>query len=117
MTREGGVIDQARLRHCLGMASSYLLTDTSMSVDGFRSWSTGFCQLIDVMAGLDALGELHLETMDEASKACSECWGIAGSWKGMAHAKEGVRAVALKLKKMLDENGQTYQGQTIYGAK
>jgi hypothetical protein len=45
------------------------------------------------------------------------CWGIAVSYKGMTYAKEGVRAVALKLKRLLDENGQTYHGQKIYGAK
>jgi len=68
------------------------------------------------MTVLHSRGELELETMNMASKACSECWGIGGTWKGMIYAREGVRTVALKLKNMLDENG-TYQGQKIYGAK
>jgi hypothetical protein len=116
MTGEGGTIDQDRLRQCLGMSSSYLVTDTSTSPDGFKTWFTGFSQLVDLMAVLHARGELELETMNEASKACAECWGIAGSWRSMVFAKEGVRAVALKLKRMLDENGQTYRGEPIYGA-
>jgi hypothetical protein len=68
------------------------------------------------MGVLEARGELEKDTIDEASKACSECWGIAGNWKGMAYAREGVRVVAFKLRKLLDENG-TFHGQKIYGAK
>jgi hypothetical protein len=117
MSRKGGGIDQPKLRHCLGMAPSYLLADTCTSTNGFATWSTGLSRLVDVMTGLHARNELELATMDAAARACAECWGIAGTWKGMGYGREGVRAVALKLKTMLDQNGQTYRGEMIYGAK
>ena len=83
-------------------------------MEGFKTWFTGFNELVEMMVILDGRGELELETMNEASKACSECWGICGQFKGMGYGKEGVRVIAKKLKKMLDENGQTYKGVAIY---
>ena len=77
---------------------------------GVSSWTVGFNRLIDVVVALHALNELEIETMDAASKACSECWSVSGSWKGFDNCKDGVRAVAGKLKKLLDENGLTYRG-------
>ncbi|EPQ59260.1 hypothetical protein GLOTRDRAFT_70539 [Gloeophyllum trabeum ATCC 11539] len=115
MTREKGTIDQRMLRQCLGLSSSYLLTDTSMNPDtGITTWATGFHRLVDVLVALHARGELELETVNEASKACSECWNVSGAWKGMEGCREGVRGVAAKLKSLLDENGRTYRGERVY---
>ncbi|OBZ70444.1 hypothetical protein A0H81_10045 [Grifola frondosa] len=111
MTRMSGAIDQRVLRNCLKLSSSYLVTDITMSPDhGLRSWDTGFNRLVDVMVALHKRGELELETVSEASKACSECWSVAGSWREMDECKDGVKGVAMRLKGLLDENGKTYRG-------
>ncbi|KAJ3775857.1 hypothetical protein FB446DRAFT_606707, partial [Lentinula raphanica] len=70
--------------------------------------------LIDVVIALHARGELDIEMMNAASKACSECWSAAGAWKGLEESREGVRKVVGKLKKLLDENGRTYRGERVY---
>ncbi|TFK55734.1 hypothetical protein OE88DRAFT_1652182 [Heliocybe sulcata] len=115
MTRDKGAIDQRLLRHCLGLSSSYLLTDTSMNPEtGVNTWATGFHRIVDVLVALHHRGELELETVNEASKACSECWSVSGAWRGMEGCREGVRGVAAKLKSLLDENGKTYRGARIY---
>lgn len=54
--------------------------------------------------------------MSEASKACSECWTAAGAWKGMEDCRVGVRTIAGKLRKLLDEGGRTYRGMCVYSA-
>ncbi|KDQ64525.1 hypothetical protein JAAARDRAFT_28165 [Jaapia argillacea MUCL 33604] len=115
MTKDTGTIDQTVLRQCLGLSSSYLVTDTSMNPDGgAASWSIGFNRLVDILVALHARGELELETVNEASKACSECWSVAGNWRGLDECREGVRAVATRLKTLLDENGRTYLGSPVY---
>ncbi|KZT24477.1 hypothetical protein NEOLEDRAFT_419951 [Neolentinus lepideus HHB14362 ss-1] len=115
MTRDKGTIDQRILRQCLGLSSSYLLTDTSMNPEtGVTTWTTGFHRIVDILVALHHRGELELETVNEASKACSECWSVSGAWKGMESCREGVRGVAAKLKGLLDENGKTYRGERIY---
>ena len=41
------------LRRCLGLASSYLVTDVTMNAEeGVRSWRAGFNRLVDVMVAL-----------------------------------------------------------------
>ncbi len=69
---------------------------------------------MDVVVALHARGELELESLSEASKACSECWTAAGTWRGMEDCREGVRTIAGKLKKLLDEGGRTYRGMGEY---
>ncbi|KAJ3880334.1 hypothetical protein F5051DRAFT_459454 [Lentinula edodes] len=109
------VIDQTKLRRCISLSSSFLLSDTCMDPDhGVNSWFMGFSRLIDVIVALHVRSELDIETMNAASKACSECWSVAGAWKGLEQCREGVKKVAGKLKKLLDENGRTYRGERVY---
>jgi len=104
-------ISQSVLRQCLGLASSFLITDLTTSPEkGLSTWLTGFSRLVDLVVVLHARGELELATLSEASKACSECWTAAGAWRGMEDCRQGVRANAGKLKGLLDEGGKTYQG-------
>ncbi|TFK91808.1 hypothetical protein K466DRAFT_514552 [Polyporus arcularius HHB13444] len=115
MTRTSGRIDQMILRRCIGLASSYLVTDVTMNAEeGARTWRAGFNRLVDVMVALHTRHELEVETVNTASKACSECWGVAGSWREMDECREGVKAIATRLKGLLDSNGKTYHGQAIY---
>lgn len=115
MTHEQGTIDQNVLRQCLGLSSSYLVTDTSMQPDSASAtWFTGFSRLVDVLAALHARDELELETVNQASKACSECWSVAANWRGFEDSREGVRTIAAKLKRLLDENGRTFRGERVY---
>jgi hypothetical protein len=111
----GKSVNQKVLRRCLGLSSSYLLTDTSTNpVNGLNTWSIGFNRLVDVVVALHARKELELETMNEASKACSECWSVSGSWAGLAEGRTVVRSIAIRLKRLLDENGRTYRGERVY---
>ncbi|EKM59046.1 uncharacterized protein PHACADRAFT_249218 [Phanerochaete carnosa HHB-10118-sp] len=115
MTRATGSVDQRVLRQCLGLASSYLVTDSTMNPSGgLTSWNNGMNRLVDVLVALHNRGELELDTISAASKACSECWTTAGSWREVGEAKENVRAIAVRLKGMLDENGRTYRGGQVY---
>jgi len=115
MTRQSSTIDQGAIRQCLGLSSSYLVTDTTMNpTGGVASWITGFNRLVDVLVALHSRGELESETVNAASKACSECWSVAGNWKGLDECREGVRGVAAKLKRLLDDNGRTYKGDRVY---
>ncbi|KAH9844319.1 uncharacterized protein C8Q71DRAFT_732122 [Rhodofomes roseus] len=114
-SRTSSSVDQSVLRKCLGLASSYLITDTTMNPDtGLSSWNIGFSQLIDVLVALHNRGELALDTVNAASKACSECWTVAGSWREMDAGRDTVRGVAVRLKGLLDENGKTYRGGRVY---
>jgi hypothetical protein len=81
---------------------------------GMNTWTVGFNRLVDVVVALHGRGELEFETVNQASKACSECWAVAGLWRGLDEAREAVRGVAMKLKKLLDENGKTYKGEKVY---
>ena len=81
---------------------------------GMRTWTIGFHRLIDIAVALHRVGELELETVNAASKACSECWTVAGVWCTLDAARETVKDVAVKLKKLLDENGKTYKGGKVY---
>jgi len=115
MTRSPGSIDQRVLRQCLALSSSYLITDSTMHPSrGLTTWHTGFSRLIDILVALHARGELELDTVNEASKACSECWTVAGAWREMEGGRESVKGVAARLKGLLDENGKTYRGGRVY---
>lgn len=115
MTRATGTIDQRILRQCLGLASSYLVTDSTMNPSsGLTSWNNGFNRLVDVLVALHHRNELELDTVSAASKACSECWTAAGNWREAEDTKENVRAIAVRLKGILDENGRTYRGGRVY---
>lgn len=115
MTRANGVIDQRLLRHYLSLASSYLVLDSSTNTEGgLSSWKVGFHRLVDVLIALHKRGELELATVNEASKACSECWSVAGSWRELDECRESIRDIAGKLKTLLDANGRTYQDNKVY---
>jgi len=115
MTRETGSVDQNLLRRCIGLASSYLVTDTTMNPErGLSTWYAGLSNLVDVFTALHVRGELELETFNAASKACSECWSVVGTWRGLEEGRECVRNVASKLRNMLDANGRTYRGEGVY---
>lgn len=108
-------LDQGVLRQCLGLSSSFMVTDATMNPEGGTgTWFVGFSRLVDLLVALHARNELELETFNVASKACSECWGAAGMWRGLEDCRNGVRTVAEKLKDMLDPNGRTYKGKSIH---
>ncbi|KAJ7180111.1 hypothetical protein C8R43DRAFT_971769 [Mycena crocata] len=134
-TSGASTLDQEVLRTALSLSSSYLVTDTSTNPDpltGSDTWFMGLNQLVDLLVVLHARKELELETVNAASKvcfqfsvifwqlcesdlqACSECWTVAGTWRGLEECREGVRKVGAKLKRLLDENGMTYRGETVY---
>ncbi|KAJ7904537.1 hypothetical protein B0H14DRAFT_2310485, partial [Mycena olivaceomarginata] len=107
-------LDQETLRTALALASSFLVTDTATNSDphvGSDTWFVGLNQLIDLLVALHARDELEIETINAASKACSECWSVAGTWRGLEECREGVRKVGVKIKRLLDENGITYRGE------
>jgi hypothetical protein len=115
MTAETGALDQDALRHALGLAASHLLADTA--TDGERGgarWAAGLVRLVDLLVVLHARGELEPATVNEASRACAECWAVAGAWRGLEPCREGVRAAAVKLRAILDPNGRTYRGDRVY---
>jgi hypothetical protein len=115
MTRESNSVNQTVLRRCIGLSASYLLTDTSTNpASGMSTWRIGFNRLVDVVVALHARDELELATMNEASKACSECWSVADSWGGFDEVRYVVKGVAGKLKALLDENHRTYKGERVY---
>jgi len=91
------------------------MTDATMNpTTGLVSWNAGFNRLVDVMVALHRRGELELSTVNAASKACSECWNVAGSWRNMEDVRGCVKNVAAKLQGLLDENGRTYGGNRVY---
>ncbi|KIY71441.1 hypothetical protein CYLTODRAFT_345979 [Cylindrobasidium torrendii FP15055 ss-10] len=117
MTISRGRLDQSTLRYCLSLSSSHLIADpttSSASNEGVRKWLIGFNRLVDVLLVLHDRDELEVETLNAASRACSECWSVAGTWHGLEEGREGVRLVAAKLQGLLDPNQKTYKGQAIY---
>lgn len=46
--------------------------------------------------------------------ALSECWSVSASYKGLEGGRDGVREIATRLKKILDEDGVRYKGQAVY---
>ena len=110
-----GNVDRAVLEHCLSLSSSFLMTDVTMNpTTGLASWNAGFNRLVDIMVALHRTGQLELSTVNAASKACSECWSVAGSWRNMEEVRQCVKSVAAKLQGLLDENGRTYGGNRVY---
>jgi hypothetical protein len=104
MTARSSTIDQDVVRKCLGLSSSYLITDTTTNpTEGMNSWCAGLSQIVDVLSALHSRGELELETINAASRACSECWTVAGNWRGLEAGRECVRKVA-----------RTYKGEAVY---
>ncbi|KIM46169.1 hypothetical protein M413DRAFT_441238 [Hebeloma cylindrosporum] len=104
-------IDQKVVRQCINMASSFLLTDTTMNPGrGVATWFSGFSNLVDLIMVLDKRDELEIETLSAASRACSECWIAAGSWAGLIECRGRVEELAKKLKDILDHNKRTYRG-------
>jgi hypothetical protein len=115
MTARSSTIDQEVVRKCLGLSSSYLISDTSTNpTEGMSSWGAGLNHIVDVLTALHSRGELELETINAASRACSECWTVAGNWRALEGGRECVRKVAIQLKSLLDENGRTYKGEAVY---
>ncbi|KAI0282287.1 hypothetical protein BGY98DRAFT_955188 [Russula aff. rugulosa BPL654] len=115
ITARSSTIDQEVVRKCLGLSSTYLLTDTATNpTQGMNSWCAGLSQIVDVLTALHSRGELEIETINAASRACSECWTVAGNWRGLEGGRECVRKVAIQLKSLLDENGRTYKGEAVY---
>lgn len=115
MTARSSTIDQDVVRKCLGLSSSYLIADTTTDpMEGMKSWCAGFSQIVDLLIALHSRGELGLETINAASRACSECWTVAGNWRELEGGRECVRRVAAQLKALLDENGRTYKGEAVY---
>jgi len=74
------------------------------------TWYKGLNQLVELVIALHKRDELELETVNAASKACSECWTIAGNWAGFDEVRNRVREIGGKLKSILDENERTYRG-------
>jgi hypothetical protein len=110
-----GNIDQEVLRNCLGLSSSFLMTDVTMNPStGLASWNVGLNRLIDIIVVLHRKEQLELSTINAASKACSECWSVAESWRNMEEVRQCVKNVATKLQALLDENGRTYKGSRVY---
>ncbi|KAG6854769.1 hypothetical protein C0991_001196 [Blastosporella zonata] len=113
--RDSQVLDQHVLRQCLGLSSSFLITDTTTNPNpalGIHSWSVGLNRLVDICLALHKRNQLELETFNSASRACSECWTASGSWRGFADCRDGVRTAAEKLKTVIDSNGRTYRGKS-----
>ncbi len=107
-------IDQRVLRQCLGLASSFLLTDTTINpLTGADTWYIGFSRLVDIVVALHARDELELDTVNTASSACSECWMVAGSWRSLLDCRNKVKEVATKLRRILDPNNRTYRGYIV----
>src|SRR6266699_483019 len=72
MTERSSTIDQDVVRKCLGLSSSYLITDTTTNpMEGMTSWCAGLIQVVDVLSALHSRGELEPETINAASRACS----------------------------------------------
>lgn len=112
-TRQTGAVDQSQLRRSFGLCSSYLITDVSMNPEGgLGSWDAGFNRLVDVLTALHMRGELEVATMSEASKACSECWTVAGTFKGLENSRPLIRTIALRLRTLVPDG--TYAGLPIY---
>jgi len=78
------------------------------------TWYKGLNQLVELVIALHKRDELELETVNAASKACSECWMIAGNWAGFDEVRNRVREIGGKLKSILDENERTYRGLSLF---
>jgi len=108
---KSSTITQTVLRDCINLASSFLVTDTTTDPqEGISTWFLGLDHLVDLVVILHNRNELELETVDCASRACSECWTAAGNWRGLDECRVKLRTIGGKLKKILDPNEKTYKG-------
>ncbi|TFK28724.1 hypothetical protein FA15DRAFT_652472 [Coprinopsis marcescibilis] len=105
-------IDQEKLRECLYLASSFLITDTTMdqNASGLNTWTDGLSQLVQLVVVLHRRNELEAATVSAVSKACRECWAVAGSFQGLEDCRRKVREFGTRIKGILDEGGITYKG-------
>ncbi|PPQ98548.1 hypothetical protein CVT24_004039 [Panaeolus cyanescens] len=116
-SKDSHKINQKVLRQCMSLASSFLVTDTAMNRDqGVNTWFVGLNQLIDLIIVLDKRNELELETINTASKVCSECWSTSGNWRELASCRDQIKGLAGKLRGLLDPNKKTYRGSPVYTA-
>jgi hypothetical protein len=125
--------DQESVRYLLALASAHLISDitTNIKTDtesdqlkrgqaaaaGLETWSKGFYLLADHILRLHNANELHLDTLNEASRACSECWMVAASWPAGVlgeQSRDVVRKIAAMLRSILDPNRTTYRGGLVY---
>ncbi|KAF8463764.1 hypothetical protein JB92DRAFT_2775699 [Gautieria morchelliformis] len=116
MTRSTGSIDQTMLRNLLMLTPAYLIVDNTIrSEGGIERWAAGFNRLVDVLLALHTTEQLETATVNEASKACSECWSVSGSYRELtADAREVVRGIGARLKTILDADGRKYRGECVY---
>ncbi|KAF8592327.1 hypothetical protein K439DRAFT_105 [Ramaria rubella] len=116
MTRTSGSIDQPMLRDLLMLAPAYLIIDNTIRIGGgLAGWAVGFHRLVDVLLALHAKNQLETETVNAASKACSECWSVSGMYRGLTvDGREVVRNIAGRLKTILDKDGKKYKGERVY---
>lgn len=104
-------INQDILRRCINLAACFLITDTTINPDhGIATWFAGLSRLVDLVVVLHLRDDLQLETVNAASRACSECWTVAANWRGLDQCRSHVRELGGKLKGILDTNGRTYRG-------
>jgi len=110
-------LDQAQLRTYIMLASSFLALDTSLEEhpqNGIATWRLGWDRIVDLLTALHYREELEVATVNAASRALSECWSVSGSYRGLEGGRDGVREIATRIKKLLDEDGVRYKGQIIY---
>lgn len=108
-------INQDTLRRCIGLAASFLVTDTTINPEhGISTWFAGLSRLVDLVVVLHRRSELELDTVNAASRACSECWTVAANWRGLDQCRIHVRDLGGKLKKILDTNERTYRGTCLF---
>ncbi|PPQ72914.1 hypothetical protein CVT26_014577 [Gymnopilus dilepis] len=111
---DSATIDQAVLRKCILLASSFLITDTATDPEhGMATWFAGLSRLVDLVIVLHRRNELELDTINCASKACSECWTAGGNWRVLSDCRNHVREIGGKLKRILDPNERTYRGTSL----
>jgi len=125
--------DQSSVRCLLALASAHLITDITTHIRpsaepdqargqegaaaGLESWAKGFYLLVDHILRLHDANELDLDTLNEASRACSECWMVAASWPAGIlgeQSRDVVRRIAATLRSILDPNRTTYRGGLVY---
>jgi len=114
MTRASGSIDQTTLRQPPDAHAGpiWSVDNTINSEGGLARWSAGFHRLVDVLLALHAKEQLELETVNEASKACSECWSVSGTYRGLtAEGREVVRGIAARLKTIAGSRREKISGE------
>ena len=116
MTRTSGSIDQEMLRRLFMLTPAYLIVDNTINSEGgLARWSAGFNGLVDVVLALHKKEQLETETVNEASKACSECWSVSGTYRGLTtDGRAVVRGIGARLKTILDADGRKYKGERVY---